>query len=175
MQKVLSSFVFISAFSIYVLFRTQIISTSEHVAVKIPQYVTTIYTDDDSNEPKRYKKIKIKTPGFKNNINTLQITKLQNQTNRHYKDGVYIGPNIDSYYEMVQIKITVKSGVISNISSIPYTQYNGTSKAISDYAMPILKKEVLTIQSANVNTVSGATEISNAFRTSLTGALQKAS
>ncbi len=175
MQKILSSFVFISAFSIYALFRTQIISTSEHVAVKIPQYVAAIYVDDDSDDLQRYKKINIKNQPTRNNINTLSITATKNKTNKPYKDGIYIGPNIDSYYELVQIKITVKNGVVSNVTFLPYTQYNSTSKAISDYAMPILKKEALTIQSANVNTVSGATEISNAFRTSLTGALQKAS
>lgn len=91
-----------------------------------------------------------------------------------YVDGIYTGPLADAYYERIQVKVVIKDGVLTKVSFLPFQVYNGTSQAITGYAMPRLRLEALTIQKANVNTISGATEISNAFRTSLSNALLKA-
>ncbi len=90
-----------------------------------------------------------------------------------YVDGVYMGPAADAYYEMIQVKILIKNGSLADVYFVP-TQMSGTSRQINNYVMPILRSEALTIQNANVNMISGATETSNAFRSSLSGALRKA-
>ena len=90
-----------------------------------------------------------------------------------YVDGVYAGPAADAYYEMIQVKILIKNGSLADVYFVP-TPMSGTSRQINNYVMPILRSEALTIQNANVNMISGATETSNAFRSSLSGALRKA-
>ncbi len=92
-----------------------------------------------------------------------------------YVDGVYTGLLADAYYERFQVETVIKGGVITKVYLLPYKQNNNTSRYINNYAVPILRSEALTAQSAKVDTISGATETSKAFRTSLTSALQKAS
>jgi uncharacterized protein with FMN-binding domain len=49
------------------------------------------------------------------------------------------------------------------------------SRAINYYASRELLSEALTAQSAQINTISGATYTSDSYRTSLQGALDQAS
>lgn len=91
-----------------------------------------------------------------------------------YKDGSYRGDSYDAYYGNVQVQVTVKSGKITDVNFLDYPSDRRTSQMINEQAMPILKQEVIKSQSANVNTVSGATMTSEAFLQSLKSALSKA-
>ena len=74
----------------------------------------------------------------------------------------------------MQVEIVVTNGKITNVKTLQETNRGGRSVEISNYAVPILRKEVLAAQSANVNSVGGATYTSDGYLTSLQSALDKA-
>lgn len=189
MNRFLSTFIFFSAFAVYVIFRTQTSTAHLGAATTIPSAPvvvsnilsvpqaasTTVTFSTPSNTKKKNTRARIASITKKIPTATMPKRTYTNAAQRgRYVDGTYTGRRIDSYYETVQVRIVVKNGVISKVSSLPYQIYNGTSQSITGYAIPILRSEALTIQNANINTISGATEVSNAFRTSLTSAVLQA-
>ena len=88
-----------------------------------------------------------------------------------YKDGSYTGSVADAFYGNVQVRATVSGGKLTDVAFLQYPSEQGHSLEISNYAMPILKSEAITAQSANVDIVSGATQTSEAFQQSLAAAL----
>ena len=91
-----------------------------------------------------------------------------------YADGTFSGPSVDAYYGMVQIQAIVKGGRLTGIKVLHYPSDRRTSVAINRQALPMLRDEAVTAQSAEVDIVSGATLTSRAFIRSLRGALQQA-
>lgn len=91
-----------------------------------------------------------------------------------YKDGQYTGTNVDVYYGYVQVAAVIQGGKITDVKFLNYPSDRRTSLEIANYSLPILKTEAISVQSANVNTVSGATETSKGFRESLASALAQA-
>ncbi len=92
-----------------------------------------------------------------------------------YTDGSYTGPSADAYYGLVKVRATITNGAISNVIFLSHPSDRSYSRMVNSYAIPALRSEALAVKSARVNTVSGATETSRAFRASLTSALRKAS
>jgi uncharacterized protein with FMN-binding domain len=90
------------------------------------------------------------------------------------KDGTYTGSAADAYYGSVQILAIVKNGKLSDVQFLSYPSDRSRSLQISQQAMPLLKSEAIAAQSANVQIVSGATDISQAFQQSLQSALSQA-
>ncbi len=189
MNRFLSASIFFSAFAVYVIFRTPtsaaplgtatIIPSAPVVVSNVlstPKATSSTVTFSAPPNPKK-KTSSNTTPTVKNTIAT--VTPIKHAQKKivqrgPYVDGTYTGRRINSYYETVQVRIVIKNGTISKVSSLPYQIYNGTSQAIAGYAIPILRSEALMIQSAKINTISGATEVSNAFRTSLANAVLQA-
>jgi uncharacterized protein with FMN-binding domain len=93
---------------------------------------------------------------------------------RTYKDGTYTGDNVSNPYGNVQVSVTVSGGKITDIQFPSLPSDNQHSQSVSDYASPILKQEAIQAQSANVNSVSGATYTSESFQQSLQSALSQA-
>ena len=91
-----------------------------------------------------------------------------------YKDGTYTGPVADAYYGYVQVQATVQGGKLVNVTFLQHPGGRSTSVWINQQAMPYLIQEALAAQSANVDTISGASETSQAFRASLGAALASA-
>lgn len=91
-----------------------------------------------------------------------------------YADGTYTGDSADAYYGNVQVQATVQGGKITDVQFLDYPQDRRNSQRINSYAMPQLTQEAIQAQSANVNTISGATDTSLAFRESLGVALTQA-
>ena len=91
-----------------------------------------------------------------------------------YKNGTYTGDSSDAYYGNVQVQAVIKNGALSNVVVLDYPQDRSTSIAKNTRAMPILVSEAIQAQSANINTVSGATYSSGAFKQSLSSALSQA-
>jgi uncharacterized protein with FMN-binding domain len=91
-----------------------------------------------------------------------------------YKDGVYTGVSADAYYGNVQVKVTIQNGKIADVQFLDYPRDRSTSLRISNTAMPLLRSEAIQAQSAPVDMVSGATEISGAFNQSFASALVSA-
>lgn len=91
-----------------------------------------------------------------------------------YRDGNYIGNPIDAFYGNIQVQATISNGRITNIQFLQYPNDRSTSIEINSQADPMLAREAIAAQSANVDIISGATDSSQAFIQSLQSALNKA-
>lgn len=91
-----------------------------------------------------------------------------------YRDGTYTGSSESAYYGRVQVRVTIASHKIASVSVLDYPQDRRTSRYINSQALPLLKQEVIAADSANVDTVSGATLTSEAYMRSLANALNQA-
>jgi uncharacterized protein with FMN-binding domain len=89
------------------------------------------------------------------------------------KTKKYKGPSEDMRWGPVQATVSIKSKKITAVS-ISTSPENRRSQLIDDRAVPLLQQETLQAQSANIDTVSGATMTSEAFIQSLQSALNKA-
>jgi uncharacterized protein with FMN-binding domain len=85
-----------------------------------------------------------------------------------YKDGTYSGTGT-SRFGTVSVSVTTSSGKISNVQITKVTTTYPVSRIAS------LPNAVVNAQSANVNTVSGATYSSQAFKQAVQQALAQAS
>ncbi len=91
-----------------------------------------------------------------------------------YTDGTYTGPVVDAYYGLMQIQAVIRNGRLASVNILEYPSDRRTSVYINRQALPLLRNEVLSAQSANVDIVSGATLSSEAFLRSLDAAMTKA-
>jgi uncharacterized protein with FMN-binding domain len=83
--------------------------------------------------------------------------------------GTFTGPEESTNYGPVQVQITVADGKITAASDEQQPQDSIGANAVSQ-----LNSEVLTAQSANVQSVSGATYTSNGYIASLQAAVDQA-
>jgi len=88
------------------------------------------------------------------------------------KSGTFTGPSIDVKYGFVQVKITVVDGRITDAVAVKAP--SGRNDRYTNMAVPILKKQTLAAQSANIQGASGASYTSYGWYTSLQGALNQA-
>lgn len=92
-----------------------------------------------------------------------------------FTDGTYTGPVTDAYYGLIQIQASIQGGRLTTLKVPKYPSDRRTSIRINRQALPMLRDEAISAQSANVDIISGATLTSRAFIQSLGGALKKAS
>lgn len=90
------------------------------------------------------------------------------------KNGTFTGASESTRFGSVQVQIVVAGGKITDVKALHLTDAERRSQMISATAAPILRSEVLQAQSANVDTVSGATVTSDAYLSSLQAALDAA-
>ena len=86
----------------------------------------------------------------------------------------YTGQAISTRYGIVQVKATVANGKITDVAFVQLTAFDGRSQQINSQAAPVLLRETLQNQTAQVDTVSGASYTSDGYRESLQSALDKA-
>ena len=96
-------------------------------------------------------------------------TKSPSATKRTIDGGV-----AQTQYGNVQVSITVVGSKITNVHALQLTDSSSHSVDISQYAAPILRKEALAAQSANIDVVSGATYTSEGYQESLQSAIDAA-
>jgi len=72
------------------------------------------------------------------------------------------------------VAITVKDGRITAVDVPVYPNGNGRDAQINSYALPTLVQETLSAQSAQIDTVSGATVTSDGYLQSLQSAIDQA-
>ncbi|MFI7502198.1 FMN-binding protein [Streptomyces sp. NPDC049687] len=84
------------------------------------------------------------------------------------------GESVQTRWGPVQVRITVADGRITDVTAVTYPQENPRDQQINAYAIPRLRSEALTAQSADIDTVSGATYTSDGYRQSLQSALDSA-
>ncbi|HET8616105.1 MAG TPA: FMN-binding protein [Actinomycetales bacterium] len=86
----------------------------------------------------------------------------------------YTGALVGTPYGDVQVQVVTSGSRITDVRAVHLTDANQHSRDISAFAAPRLKQEALSSQSANIDTVSGATYTSEGYRQSLQAALDQA-
>jgi hypothetical protein len=84
------------------------------------------------------------------------------------------GPVVDTRYGPVRVEVVVAGGRITDVRALEYPNEARRSQSISEQALPMLREEVLSAQSASIDTISGATYTSDAYGQSLQAALDSA-
>src|SRR5436309_2941213 len=65
------------------------------------------------------------------------------------------GDSVDTRWGPVQVQVTKSSGKITDVEAVVYPNGNPRDEEINAQALPILKQEVLSAQSAQIDMVSG--------------------
>jgi uncharacterized protein with FMN-binding domain len=86
--------------------------------------------------------------------------------------GTFTGSAVDVSYGIVQVKITVANGKITDAQAVQAP--NGRNDRWTQMSVPVLRQRTLAAQSANINGVSGASYTSYGWYTSLVSALKQA-
>ncbi|MFF0082866.1 FMN-binding protein [Streptomyces canus] len=84
------------------------------------------------------------------------------------------GDTVQTRWGPVQVRITIKDGKLTEVTAVTYPTDNPRDQEINSYAIPRLRTEALQAQSAEIDTVSGATYTSDGYRQSLQSALDSA-
>jgi uncharacterized protein with FMN-binding domain len=84
------------------------------------------------------------------------------------------GDTAQTRWGPVQVQVTVAGGKITDVTAVQYPNGNGRDQEINSYALPVLAKEALAAQSANIDHVSGATVTSDGYVQSLQSAIDQA-
>jgi uncharacterized protein with FMN-binding domain len=86
--------------------------------------------------------------------------------------GQLTGNAVDIGYGIVQVQVTIQNGAITDVQTVQMPG-GGHSGQVSSYAGPQLRSEALQAQSAQINTISGATYTSEGYIQSLQSALDQ--
>lgn len=81
------------------------------------------------------------------------------------------GNSVDTRYGPVQVQVKIRDGKIVFADAIDYPQSESRDREINGWAIPQLNQETIDAQSAQIDTVSGATYTSEGYRESLQSAL----
>ncbi|WP_433449172.1 FMN-binding protein [Streptomyces sp. CA-142005] len=84
------------------------------------------------------------------------------------------GDTVQTRWGPVQVRVTIKSGKLTEVTAVQYPQDNPRDQEINSYALPQLRREALAAQSADIDMVSGATYTSTGYKQSLQSALDSA-
>ncbi|MFK0019427.1 FMN-binding protein [Streptomyces sp. NPDC090798] len=84
------------------------------------------------------------------------------------------GDTVQTRWGPVQVRVTLKNGKITDVTAVSYPSDNPRDQEINSYALPQLRREALAAQSAQIDSVSGATYTSGGYKQSLQSALDSA-
>jgi uncharacterized protein with FMN-binding domain len=87
--------------------------------------------------------------------------------------STFLGDAINYNFGTVQVQITVDSANQITQIDTPQVSTRGSNASYTNYALPILVKEALAAQTANIQGVSGASYLSRGWITSLASAIAK--
>lgn len=89
-------------------------------------------------------------------------------------DGTWTGDTVRTAWGPMQVQVTISGGQITDVSALQITGPERRSVQISNAAVPMLRQEVLSAQSASVSMIGGATYTSEGYLRSLQSALDQA-
>lgn len=89
-------------------------------------------------------------------------------------DGTWVGDAVRTAWGPMQVQATISGGRITDVTPLQITGPDRHSVQISNAAVPLLRQEVLSAQSANVSMIGGATYTSAGYLRSLQSALDQA-
>jgi len=84
------------------------------------------------------------------------------------------GDLVDTAYGPIQVQVALQGDRITLVRTPTRPTGSGHTQDINSYAIPLLNQETLAAQSANIDTVSGASFTSAGYRRSLQSALDAA-
>ena len=84
------------------------------------------------------------------------------------------GTSAGTRYGPVQVRVTMRSHRLVTVTALAYPSSGRRDQEISSFALPQLEREAIAAQSAQIDTVSGATFTSDGYRRSLQSALDAA-
>ncbi|MFB7618661.1 FMN-binding protein [Kitasatospora sp. NPDC056181] len=84
------------------------------------------------------------------------------------------GDAVPTRYGPVQVKVTLDGTKITKVDVVKYPTSDRRDREINTSAIPVLNREALAAQSADVDVVSGATYTSDGYTRSLQSALDQA-
>ncbi|MEU4223982.1 FMN-binding protein [Nonomuraea sp. NPDC026600] len=84
------------------------------------------------------------------------------------------GDAADTRWGPVQVQISVTGGKISSVQVLQAPNENRRDVEINNTALPILQEETMSAQSAQIDSVSGATYTSDGYIQSLQSAIDRA-
>ncbi|HEX8866272.1 MAG TPA: FMN-binding protein [Lentzea sp.] len=96
-------------------------------------------------------------------------TQQQQQTQQQAQTRTVNGPAVNTSEGTVQVQVTLQGTKITDVKAVRAPNSEPTRMAL-----PILKQEALKAQSADIDTVSGATATSQGYKQSLQAALDGA-
>ena len=94
-------------------------------------------------------------------------------TIRSSYSGQLTGNAVDTPFGTVQVQISVANGVITDVQALQLPRGGGHTGQVSAYAGPQLRSEALAAQSAQIDSISGATYTSQGYMQSLQSALDQ--
>ncbi len=89
-------------------------------------------------------------------------------------DGTYLGDASTNRWGTVQVQAVYSGGQLVDVQILSYPDGDRKSIQINERALPTLITEAISIQSSDVNTVSGATYTTVSYRESLQSAIDAA-
>lgn len=90
------------------------------------------------------------------------------------KNGTFTGTAESNPFGDVQVQAVISGGKLTNVVVLQVPDRGGYEDQIVQVAVPELKSEALSAQSANIDVVSGATYTSQGYAESLQSALDQA-
>ena len=90
-----------------------------------------------------------------------------------YIDGTYTGAAYSNEFGSWTVTVTITDGQITDVTASTTAQ-DHHSQGINTQAVPRLRTQVLSAQSAHIDTISGATLTSHSYLSSLQSALDEA-
>lgn len=91
-----------------------------------------------------------------------------------WKDGSYDGQDFPNQFGDVQVRVVIKGGRITDVQPLQLPFDRERSALISQEAGPMLHDEVIQAQSAQIDTLGGATFTSESYAQSVQSALDQA-
>lgn len=88
--------------------------------------------------------------------------------------AAFDGEVVNTKYGPIQVQVQITDGALSEVAVVQYPDGDRKSLRINEQALPTLRTEALTAQSADIDTVSGATYTSAGYAQSLQSALDAA-
>jgi len=90
-------------------------------------------------------------------------------------DGVFVGEPASNRWGTVQVQIVVTGGAVTDVQVLSFPDGDRRSESINERALPELTADALAGQTADIDSVSGATYTWQSYSTSLQSALDAAS
>ena len=91
-----------------------------------------------------------------------------------FRDGTYTGQDFPNDFGDVQVQVVISGGHITDVKPLQMPYDRQRSAYISQVAGPQLRQEVLDAQSAQIDSLSGATYTSYSYAQSVQSALDQA-